>query len=317
MRTIHGFLRLVRWKNLAIILVAQVLIWYCVLLPLKTGYGLDIFLDSLHFGIFCLSTTLIAAAGYIINDYFDIRIDLRNRPEKVIIGRIIKQRWAIFWHSLFNLTALLMAAYLVFRIGHWWLLLIPVGTTLLLWVYSTHLKRMFISGNVTVAVLTALSLYIITYEPSLYPYFNFSTLININGHSILNPFLVVTIYAFFAFMLTWIREIVKDMEDFKGDAEEGCVTMPIKIGLRRTTLFTIVLAALTCIPIVAAACKLWMHGWKVLAVYISVFLFLPLVYFIARINARHTTAHYEAMSKWLKWLMLAGIMTLPLYYFLH
>lgn len=317
MRIINGFLRLVRWKNLTIILVAQVLIWYCVLFPLKTNYGLDIFLDAFHFGIFCVSTTLIAAAGYIINDYFDIRIDLRNRPEKVIIGKVIKQRWAIFWHSLFNMVALLMAVYLISQTGYPWLLLIPAGTTVLLWIYSTHLKRMFISGNVTVAVLTALSMYIITYEPTLYSYFHFGTLVTINGYSTLNPFLIISIYAFFAFMLTWIREIVKDMEDFKGDAEEGCITMPIKIGLQKTTVFTIILAVLTCIPVIAAVFKLWLYDWKILSLYIGCFLFLPLVYFIIKINARHTTAHYEAMSKWLKWLMLAGIMTLPLYYLLR
>ena len=316
MKTIQGFLRLVRWKNLTIILVAQVLIWYCVLFPLHTRYGLDIFLNAFHFGLFCLSTTLIAAAGYIINDYFDIRIDLRNRPEKVIIGKVIKQRWAIFWHSLFNLLALLMALYLIAEIGYWWLLLIPAGTTILLWVYSTHLKRMFISGNVTVAVLTALSLYIITYEPTLYDHFHFDTFVNINGYRTLNPFLIISIYALFAFMLTWIREIVKDMEDFKGDAEEGCITMPIKIGLQQTTYFTIVLAVITCVPLAVAAFKLWMHDWKILSLYIACCLFLPLVYFIIRINARHTAAHYETMSKWLKWLMLAGIMTLPLYYLL-
>lgn len=315
MKTILGFLRLIRWKNLAIVLFAQLLIWYCVVLPLRDTYGLEIFLNEFHFSLFCLSTMLLAAAGYIINDYFDIRIDLRNRPEKVIIGKSIKQRWALFWHSLFNLIALLIAAYLVNKVGKWWLMLIPAGTTILLWVYSTHFKRMFLWGNLSIALLTALSLYAITYEPSLYPYFNLDVTIGIKGTTALNPFLVITVYTFFAFMLTWVREIVKDMEDFKGDAEEGCVTMPIKLGLQKTTYFTILLSIITLLPLAIAVYKLWIADWKVLSVYMLVFLVLPLIYFIYNINSKHHTAHYERMSKWLKWLMLFGIVMLPVYYF--
>src|SRR5215217_6986938 len=192
------WLRLIRWNNLLIILLTQLLAWWCVIVPLKRYSGLMIrytetplLLTPLNFSLVCLSTMLIAAAGYIINDYFDIRIDAINKPDEVILERQIPRRMAIIVHSALNIIALVL------------------------------------------------------YEPAIKSYLTSSFIIKSSDlGSTINPAYVLYFFCFFAFILTWIREIVKDMEDYKGDAEEGCITMPIQWGLKKTISFTRLLGAI-------------------------------------------------------------------------
>ncbi len=265
-----------------------------------------------------MSTILIAAAGYIINDYFDVRIDIINRPGKVIIGRLVSRRWAIALHTLFNIAGLLFALYLAWQLHNYWVISIQLACTVLLWFYSTTFKRQFITGNVAVALLTALTVLILAvFEPALYPYINFTYFIEEQGRVLVNPFGVIAVYTYFAFMLTWMREIVKDMEDFKGDAEDGCVTMPIKIGLQRSSYWVIFLGILAIIPLMIAAFRLFGGAWLVLGIYIVIALVAPLVLMLVKLPGKATQQHYALMSRWLKIIMLAGIASLLLYYFLQ
>src|SRR5690606_31742391 len=126
MNLIVAFLKLIRWKNLLIVLMTQLFVWFCVIYPLDSNNNIELFLYPFNFAILLLSTLLIAAAGYIINDYFDVKIDNINRPEKVIIGKMIKRRWAMFWHSLFNVLGIFLAVYLALQMGVWWLPLLQL-----------------------------------------------------------------------------------------------------------------------------------------------------------------------------------------------
>lgn len=323
MSLFEAFFNLIRWKNIVIVAIAQLLVWWCIILPLSISQA--IFLQPFQFVLLCLSTLMLAAAGYIINDYFDIRIDLRNRPEKVIIGKIIKQRWAMFWHSLFNVLGIGIAFYLAKELGNPYLVTLQVVTTILLWLYSTHLKRMFVSGNVCVAMLTALSIATVAiYEPALLQYAEDGVMVIRATFERLNPIMFIGVYIYFAFFLTWMREIVKDMEDFKGDAEEGCVTMPIKIGIKKTNTWIYVLGVITLLPILYSVLALLKvgritheFGWYFFTLYVIVCILLPLVLFLLNIGKKATAVHYEKMSKRLKWLMVLGLVTLPIYYYLH
>jgi 4-hydroxybenzoate polyprenyltransferase len=118
-------------------------------------------------------------------------------------------------------------------------------------------------------------------------------------------------------MLTWMREIVKDMEDFKGDAEDGCVTMPIVIGLQKSTYYVLVFGILTLIPLTVAAIKLFSGSWSVLGVYIFIALILPLTCWLIFLPKKVTVQHYSKASKYLKFIMLAGIASLLLYFWLQ
>lgn len=318
MKTISAFFRLIRWRNLLIVFLTQWFIWCCVVVPMKAWNGVPLFLDAPHFLLLSLSTILIAAAGYIINDYFDVRIDIINRPGKVIIGRLISRRWAIALHTLLNVIGLLIAVYLGWQLHNFRVISIQLACTILLWFYSTTFKRQFVTGNIAVALLTALTVLILAvFEPALYPYINFTYFIEEQGRALVNPFGVIAVYTYFAFMLTWMREIVKDMEDFKGDAEDGCVTMPIRIGLLQSSRWVIFLGILAVAPLMVAAFRLFAGAWMVLGIYIVLALVLPLVLLMIRLPRKATQQHYALMSRWLKIIMLAGIASLLLYYFLQ
>ena len=113
--------------------------------PLLLGFS--------NFLCLSLSTVLIAAAGYIINDYFDVKIDIINRPEKMVLEKRIPRRYGIIAHTVLNIVGLGLAAYVARQAGHYEWLILQVFCTVLLWFYSASFKRQFIIGNVVVACL--------------------------------------------------------------------------------------------------------------------------------------------------------------------
>ncbi|MCE2734732.1 MAG: geranylgeranylglycerol-phosphate geranylgeranyltransferase, partial [Flammeovirgaceae bacterium] len=197
-----AMLRLTRFGNLLIIGFAQTATAF-FLVGSHTWQTFSLWLLS-------SSTIIIAAAGYIINDYYDIKIDYINKPERVVIGKIIPRRFAILFHTLFSVGGIAIGFYLSWQIG-----VIHFFSAFMLWLYSNSLKRLPLIGNVVIAFLTALSVFIIAVF--------YKTNINL-----------ILIYSLFAFFISLVREVVKDMEDLKGDITFGCKTLPILWGIRKT-----------------------------------------------------------------------------------
>jgi 4-hydroxybenzoate polyprenyltransferase len=292
---VAAWFQLIRWKNLLIIFFTQLLVWYYVILPAEPKV-----LYINNFLLLSVSTVLIAAAGYIINDYFDIKIDAINKPGRMVLGKTIPVRLAIIVHSILNIIALGLAAVVAYRAHHYEWLLLQLSCTLLLWFYSTHFKRQFIIGNVVVAMLTALTIMALwLYEPS------------VNGLSAW----VICIYAYFAFMLTWMREIVKDMEDFIGDAEQGCMTMPIKWGLKRSAQFISGLGLFVVAPLVVVSVILFRCHFDFLSLYIVLFIASPSIIWAVFLIKKTNSNHYHRASAGLKIIMVLGIISLIVYHF--
>lgn len=233
-------IRLIRPLNLLIVaLTMYSMAWYFDTLFELSGMTPKRF--SLSFFILVFSTVLIAAAGNIINDYFDVRADRVNRPERVVVGKTIKRRWAIVLHWLINFIAFGMAVYLSYRFKTFWYLFIHLLSINLLWGYSMQLKRTFLIGNVVVALLTGLvpvlvGIYYnqqVVDEPmvSYYPFlFDMA-----NDYPLHLSFALGT----FAFFLNWTREIVKDIEDIKGDKRLNAKTIPIVLGVKKAKLISL------------------------------------------------------------------------------
>lgn len=240
------FIRLTRPLNLLIIVVSMYgLGWYFdEIRNESTQNGVT----SFTFFLLVISTTMIAAAGNIINDYFDVRADRINKPEKLIIGKYVKRRVAIVTHWTINFIAFSIAIYLTWKLDTFWYLFIHLLSINLLWYYSSFLKRKFLIGNILVAGLTALVPLLV----GLYFFHNQS--LQFAQEAAIFPFKNVSVDSFvvylsiglagFAFLLNLAREIVKDIEDVKGDKLLNAKTIPIKLGgLKTKWIIAIILLA--------------------------------------------------------------------------
>lgn len=306
-----AWLQLIRWKNLVIIALTQIVAWWCIIVPEH-----PVVLSFTNFCLVMLSTVFIAAAGYIINDYFDVKIDQINQPGRVVLGRFIARKTAIIAHTLLNISAIGMAAYVALGAGHPLWVVLQVGCTLMLWTYSTTYKRRYMAGNIIVALLTALTIIsLIVYEP-LMQQAALQSLRQASQRHLPSslPVWMLGYYAYFAFTLTWVREIVKDMEDMEGDEADGCVTMPIIKGLAYATRFAVAISVAAIVPLAASAVVLWQYGYLLMGAYVLVALTLPLlawtIYFA---KGRPHVPHYAACSRYLKIIMLLGICSLLIY----
>ena len=164
------------------------------------------------------------------------------------------------------------------------------------------------SGNVVVALLTALTIVVLMlYEPAIHYYALQSYFISTSKGLLPNPVWVLGIYAYFAFMLTWMREIAKDMEDFKGDIQTGCKTMPIQWGIITSKVFTFFLIVITMGLLLYTGLKLYKFHYYQLIYYIIGFLLFPLSFLLFLIIKASTSKDFKTASLLLKFIMLSGI----------
>lgn len=313
-----AFLRLIRIQNLLIIAFTQYMVRFCLILPfikVESPYY-ELQLSELQFFLLVLSTVMIAAAGYIINDYFDVKIDKVNKPERMVIDKGIKRRVAMGAHSVINVVALLIALGVSYSIGYWKLALIHFICTAGLWFYSTSFKRQFLIGNIVIALFTALVPLTVGIYELLLVYKNYLPL----DESLNLGFAwrwVIGI-SFFAFVTTLLREIIKDMEDYEGDLEYGCYTLPIALGIKTSKVIVSFIAVFT-----MAAIGIIQYQNLKLQDPISFFYFLiaiqvPLVFLIYRISTASEKKHFKTAGNTAKLVMFLGVCYLFVaYYYLH
>ncbi|MCK4746009.1 MAG: UbiA family prenyltransferase, partial [Bacteroidales bacterium] len=146
------FLKLIRFQNLFIIAATQYMMRLFIVVPILAVNGFEPQLDHFHFFLLVFSSIAITAAGYVINDYFDMKTDLLNRPSTVIVGRKISRRWAMILHIVLNTTGVFTGVYLSWYVGMPGFGLAYVLAAGLLWFYSTTYKRQFLIGNLIVSI---------------------------------------------------------------------------------------------------------------------------------------------------------------------
>jgi 4-hydroxybenzoate polyprenyltransferase len=300
---IIAFFKLIRIENLLIISATQICIKYLVFAPLN---DFSKFTPTL-FSISLISTLLIAAAGYIINDYFDVKTDKINRPTTVVIDVTIKRRWAMILHIVLNTIGLILGLYLALKCHNLKLLLIQISSILLLWFYSTHFKKQLLVGNIIVSLLTAL----IPLLPMVYDYYfsgGINPMISMLLGSFLNKLMMIVIgYSAFAFLTSFAREVIKDMEDYKGDIQTGCKTMPIVWGIITSKVVTFFLLIIT-VGLLLLACLKFYHEKEIIAVYyIAGLVIVPLLLLIIKTITSKTSKDFKIASVLLKLIMLFGI----------
>ena len=308
MKQVIAFFQLIRWPNLFFIALAQVLFQYCILFPLFKNvvpvFSITTFICLL------LSSLFIAAAGYIINDYFDINIDLINKPQKLFIGKTISRRWAIFWHSFLSFIGVVLGFYVGAKTHIFWIGFANLLCTLLLFVYSTTFKRRFLSGNIIISALTAWSVAVLGFATFYGIMHNRENFRGISGAEILT---YTIIYATFAFIISLIREAVKDIEDMEGDIKYGCKTMPIVAGLNATKMYVGVWLVVLAGAIFILQVYAFKFKWWLAIIYALLLLILPLIIIFLSLIKAQKKEDFHKLSNLSKLVMLSGILSMVLF----
>jgi len=298
----QSILSLIRWKNLLMIALVQLLIKYALL----ESFGVTITLNGFGFSLLIIATLCLAAGGNIINDIFDQDTDAVNKPKKVIVGKSISEKTAYSLFIGFNVVGVLIGFYLSHLVGRSGFFALFVIVSGLLYIYASYLKQMILVGNIVISALIALSIIMVgLFEllPAITPQ---------NQETQLTFFKIILDYALFAFCINLIRELVKDIEDIDGDYKVGMNTLPIAIGRSRATHVTL---ALTFIPLAAVIYyvitylyhNLWIVG------YFLIFIIAPLIYVIIRLFQAKLKSDYNFISSLLKIIMLFGMLSLLIY----
>ena len=242
----------------------------------------------------------IAAAGYIINDYFDVNIDLVNKPSKLIIDRYIKRRWAIVLHMIFSFTGFVISCYVGYKLRNLYIPAFNLLAIISLWFYSTTFKKKLLIGNVLISLLTAWVILILIVSEHKLP---------VSPHDIYWQRLVKLsfIYAGFAFIISLISEVIKDMEDMRGDVKYGCKTMPIVWGLQVSKVFVAVWIVVITGSVAAMQFYVIQLGWWFSALYSLLTIIIPLLYVLRKLYVAHTQKDFHRLSTVVKLIMLSGI----------
>ncbi|MFO7869595.1 MAG: geranylgeranylglycerol-phosphate geranylgeranyltransferase [Bacteroidales bacterium] len=313
------FFKLIRYKNLLMIIATQFLMRYALFQPLlETKYSslavsLDLQLPFIQFVFLVLATVFICAAGYIINDYFDVNADMINKPDKVVIGKHISRRTAMSLHWVLNIVGILLGGIVSYHIGYINFTSIFVLIITLLWLYSTTFSKQPFVGNILVALLVAMvPLIVAIYEliPLNEMYYQ------VLKHSFLSfeRLLFWSLgYAIFAFLLSLIREMVKDVEDLQGDKAYGRNTVPISLGI---PIAKIIISLVYLVTIGALFFVFAMHLRSVLSgLYIFVGIVFPLMLSAVLFVKAQSAQEYKRVSSFLKYIMIIGMAYIPFYNF--
>jgi len=306
-------IRLIRLPNLLMMALTMVLMRYCIVQPFAFHLKATLSFPLSHFLLLILSVAMMAAAGYIINDYFDVKTDEVNRPDKVIIGKYISAKAAYNAYIVLNLIAICITLYLSLSLKMIRLFAIFPVVIGILWFYSTTYKKQLLVGNILVAGITAgVPVLVGLFEiPAIYHVYHGYFLAN--GFTLTVVFAWIGMFSFFAFMMNLIRELVKDMEDISGDQETGRNTLPIAVGMNITKIVVATLIAF----VIATLSHVFFHfltpscsgKFELISfLYLLVLTIIPLIIVSVLIFRAKTKKQYTLVSIILKILMLVGVL---------
>ncbi|MGO4819672.1 geranylgeranylglycerol-phosphate geranylgeranyltransferase [Flavobacterium sp. W22_SRS_FP1] len=296
-----AFLNLIRYQNLLMLAFMQLIFRYGFL----KLQNVPLALAEWQYGLLVLSTVLLAAAGYVINDIFDQDTDIENRPKEIIVGQKITETTAYNIYFALNITGVVIGFYLsnvILKPGFAAIFILIAAT---LYMYATSLKQMLLLGNIVVALLLSFSVIIIGIF-DLYPVID-----QANQPIMSNLFSILLDFAIFAFMINLIREIVKDLEDKKGDESQGMKTVAIVFGINKTSKLASILGL---IPV--AFLLVYINNYFVAnnllatTIYAFVFIVGPLLFFSIKIWPAKTKKEFSKLSLLLKWILFFGIISI-------
>jgi 4-hydroxybenzoate polyprenyltransferase len=297
------YLQIIRYKNLLMLAFLQLMIRYGFL---KLQH-INLALTDFQFIMLVLATLLIAAGGYIINDIFDVETDMENRPNKVLIGTEISESLAYNLYFGTTVLGVLIGFYLSNAIGKSSFAGIFIIIAALLYLYANSLKQLLLIGNIIIALLLSFSVLIIAL-------FDLLPVTYDENKALMGLYFQVLLdYAIFAFVINLLREIVKDLEDIEGDNNQDRNTLPIYLGINKTTKIVFALA------VVAVIVLLWyiqhyIFGSRLIfsTIFGLITIVSPLIYFTITIFKSKSKSEFSHLSKVLKWILFFGIVSIAI-----
>lgn len=295
-----AFLKLIRYQNLLLLIFMQLLIRYGFL----NLQNIPLALSDIQFGILVFSTVCIAAAGYIINNIFDRETDIINN-KNVIVGKFISEETAYNLYFATTILGVLAGFYLSNIIDKPSFALVFIVISGTLYLYASSLKQTIVIGNFIVAVLTAVSVLIVAI-------FDLLPVVNPENRGLLGIlFKIILDYALFAFLLNFIREIIKDLEDVKGDYNMGMNTLPIAIGVARTAKIVLVMTALTTMYLFYYIYEYYFsNNLYISTIYSLLTVIAPLLFFCIKLADAKNPSEFKMLSFILKIVLLFGILSI-------
>ncbi len=303
------FFKMIRWPNLMMVILSMSFLLFLLIRPglavSATGLSLTGFL------LLVVAVLLTAMGGYVINDLKDLKTDALNKPGKNAFEITFtgKQGWIFYW--IFTVGGIFTGSLLSFLLGKGSYSLIFILTAGLLWFYTTRYECQPLVGNLVVAFLSALSFGLVW----LYELMTLQIqAVAVDHHRLLLVNMLVLIYMGFAFLISLLREVVKDIEDVEGDRQTGCLTLPVTYGIKKAKNVAMAVNLSGLIASFAIQWFFYKNGFIIL------FLFFFLVdllfaFVLLKLVAAKQKAHFSALSLWIKLLMVAGVLSMGLFYF--
>lgn len=295
---IISFLRLIRYKNLLMLAVLQLVLRYGFLKMQRIPLALSDF----HYVLLILAMVFIAAAGYVISDIFDQDTDNINKPNLTIVGQSISESVSYNIYAFLTISGVAIGFYLsnVINKPSFAAVFIVIAATL--YQYASGLKRTILVGNILVSILLAFSVIIIGI-------FDLLPIINANNQAMQAVYFKLLLdYALFAFIINLMREIVKDLQDIYGDNTVGMRTLPIAIGIKKTKIIVGILSILCTLTIFYYVYNYYfLNALYYATAYVLLTVLSPLILFSIKIFEAKTTSDFKFGSKLLKIILCFGI----------
>ena len=298
-----SFLHLIRYKNLLMVFLSMFLTKYFLI----ESFISTPLLSDIDFIILTTSILLITMGGYLINDIYDIESDKINKPGKVYISTIISIKSGLFLYFLTSITGLILGLYLSINKNLNHLSGFFIVTVILLFIYTKILKKLPLIGNIIVALLVSLPIFLV-YE------FDHSMISIKDIFDNLFLSVIIFFYLLFAFLTTLIREIIKDLQDIKGDNKFKLKTLPIMIGNKRTINFVVFLSFLLQLLLLLVLIDSFKNDYYLILIF-SITLSLLVAYLIYKLRVPFKNNPYQLLSSLMKIIMLVGVLSMTIFKF--
>ncbi len=305
----RSIFKLFRISNLFIIVLLQYFLRKFFISPILNSFGLELVLTDFQFILLLIMTISITTAGYVINDYFDLKRDYINRNEDdIIIGKTIKRRTAMAAHFVLSGVGIAIGLYLSYIIHVWVLAFLPIFIVGLLWFYSTEYKRQFVIGNLVLAFVGVLPIILsILYEPAL-----FRAYLSIDNREVaVLLFKVIGYFSFIAFGINLLYALVKDLHDMPGDEATGCRTLPIVAGEMASKFTFTIVSVMLIFALFYIQNMQYLNKAYIPLMYIVFTIEIPLILANTMLFLTNKSEKYKYIVRLISIIMIFGVLAIP------